>query len=91
MATTATPGRSTWSRGSQMFRRLKQPKFSKGQRVRVWVGDEFVIGTVVGWTRVGSDNFQYKVAFSVSPKVPGTCWQHDMEAEDAVTRLGGIV
>ena len=71
--------------------RFKQPRYSKGQKVRCWVGDDWALGYVEGWTRVGSDGFRYNVRFYSGGKGVGAVWQHDMEPEDAVSRLGEIV
>jgi hypothetical protein len=76
-----------------MRKGIKQPRFSKGQKVRCWVGDEFVVGviTAIGKVATGLDKLQYDVRFYENRKGIGLMWEHDMEAEDAVSRLGDIV
>jgi len=68
----------------------RTPRYSKGQKVRVWVGDEFVLATVTDCRRVGKTGFQYDVLFYESGRGAGAMWEHQLEPEDAVSRLGEI-
>ena len=62
-----------------------------GQRVRVWLGDEWGAGVVCLRINGGREGWSYRIKLDCLRKLPGTIREADVRPEDAVSRLGEIV
>ena len=69
----------------------KTPRYSIGQRIQIWLGDEWCIGAVRAQVNRGRDGWYYTVRLDSGMKLPGASRESDLRPEDAVSRLGEIV